>query len=130
MENKSIRTRGLASGSMTGTFTLTAKPSLFSEGQFEGELRSVEFIASSTTETVQWHVVNCGQLEKAFSKLIRQRLATEAVETLARGEDVEFPGSYRKHQLDGGFHYEWSLVFSHSPSSLLYACLSEAQVKI
>jgi|SRR5450631_1099401 len=130
MENKAIRKLGIASGSITGKFKLSAKPCLISEGQFKGELRSVAFIASSTTETMQWHAINCGQFEQAFSKLIPQRLATETVETLTRGEDFEFPGSYRREQFDGGFHYEWSPVFSHSPSSLLCACLLEAEVEL
>jgi hypothetical protein len=130
MENQVLRMPILDSNSTTGTFKLSAKPSLISDGQFKGELQGVEFIASSTTETMHWHAINCGQFEQAFSKLIPQQLATETVETLARGEDIEFPGSYRREQFDGGFHYEWSPVFSHSPSSLLYACLLEPEVQL
>jgi hypothetical protein len=100
---------------MIGTYKLIAKPCLISEGEFKGELRSVAFIATSPTETMQWFVINCGQFEWAFSDLVTRRCATEMVDALRRGEAVEFPGTYRREQFDRGFHYEWSPVVSDLP---------------
>jgi hypothetical protein len=112
----------------SGTYKLTAKPSLISEGEFQGELRSVAFIATSPIETMQWFVINCGQFERAFSKLIPRGLATEMVDALTRGEAVEFPGLYQREQFGSGFYYEWFPVFSDLPRSLVYADQTESEV--
>jgi len=111
-----------------GLTTLSAKPSLITDGQFKGELRSVAFIARSLTKTMQWFVINCGQFEKAFSKLIPGRLATATVDALRRGESIEFPGLYQEDQFGSGFHYEWSPVSSHLSPSLVYAGQTEFEV--
>jgi hypothetical protein len=95
-----------------GTYKLSATPSLVSEGQFRGELRGVEFLAVSSIETVQWFAINGGQFQTAFAKLIPYRLAEEIVEALARGQEVEFPGLYRREQFGSGFHSEYSPPFS------------------
>ncbi|NYF91488.1 hypothetical protein HDF08_003590 [Edaphobacter lichenicola] len=102
---------------MIGTYKLSAKPSLFFEGEFKGELRGVAFLATCSTETMQWFSINCGQFERAFSMLMPRRFATEMVDTLTRGEDIEFPGLYEQEQFGCGFHYEWSPVLSTLGSS-------------
>jgi hypothetical protein len=130
MEDTAMQTRACDSDAvMIGTYKLTAKPSLISEGEFKGELRCVAFIATSPTETMQWFAINCGQFERAFSKLIAHRLATEIVDTLTRGEDIEFPGLYKQEQFGRGFHSEWPPVFTASPCSLLYAGQTEEEVR-
>jgi len=114
------------------TYKLIAKPSPISEGRFKGELRSVAFTATSATETVRWSVINCGQFERAFSKIISRGLAAEMVDALVRGEDIEFPGEYQRTQFDGGFHYEWAPVFSDLTRSYAveYAVEMEAEMRI
>jgi hypothetical protein len=102
---------------MIGTYKLSAKPSLFSEGEFKGELRGVAFIATSSTETMEWFTINCGQFERAFSMLMPHKFATEMVVTLTRGEDIEFPGLYEQEQFGCGFNYEWLPVLSSLGSS-------------
>lgn len=122
MEHRQAQSRASKlAQSLMGTFKLSAKPSLIPDGQFKGELRSVAFLATSLTKTLHWFVINCGQFEKAFSKLIPRWLATEKVDALRRGECVEFPGLYREEQFDCGFHYEWSAVSSDLPACLVYA---------
>jgi len=111
--------------SLIDTDKLSAKPSLIPDGQFKGELRSVAFLARSPTRTIQWCVINCGQLERAFSKLVPCWLAIETVDTLRRGESVEFPGLYPEKQFGNGFHYERSPVSSDLPSSFVYVDQTE-----
>jgi hypothetical protein len=77
---------------------------------------------------MQWFVINCGQLERAFSNLMPRRLATEIVDALGRGESVEFPGLYREDQFDSGFHYQWSPVSSDLPPSFSYVGHLEAPI--
>jgi hypothetical protein len=110
------------------TYKLSAKPSLISEGEFKGQLRAVEFIAVSPVETMQWFAINCGQFERSFSKLISRKLAAEIVDSLTRGEVVEFPGFYQQEQFAGGFHGEREPDFSIFSGYWLYAGLAKAQV--
>ena len=113
MEDRIMQTRARESDAIKiGRYMLSAKPSLISEGEFKGELRGVAFIATCSTKTMQWFTINCGQFERAFSKLIPHRLAKEVVDTLTRGEDIKFPGLYEQEQFGGGFHYEWPPVLS------------------
>jgi hypothetical protein len=93
---------------MTGDCRLSAKPSLIAEGEYTGELERVAFIATSATSSKQWFVINCGQFESAFGKLLPHGVATEMVDALTRGEGVEFPGMYPPEAFRDGFHYKWS----------------------
>ena len=97
---------------ITGTYKLSALPLLITEGQFKGQLRSVAFRATSSAETMQWFAINCGQFEEFFSQLVSHRFATRTVDTLTRGQGVEFPGLYQKKQFDSGFHNRWSPIFA------------------
>jgi hypothetical protein len=93
---------------MTAEYQLIAIPSLIAEGQFEGELKGITFLAVSPTDRIQWFAINCGQFERAFCKLIPTKLTEMIFAALLCGDEVEFPGRYRKDQFDGGFHYVWS----------------------
>jgi hypothetical protein len=90
---------------MVETYTLAAKPFLVRDGKFKGELQSVAFFATSPTETIQWFVINCGQFEQAFGELISANSAADILDSLSRGEEVEFPGLYQREQFDRGFHF-------------------------
>jgi hypothetical protein len=103
---------------MTGDCRLSAQPSLISEGEYTGELERVAFVATSATSSKQWFVINCGQFERAFGKLLPHKAATEMVAALTRGEGVEFPGRYRPEEFRDGFHYKWFPVFSDLPRSI------------
>jgi hypothetical protein len=130
MEDRAMQTRAFAPNAIgIGTYKLSAKPSRISEGEFKGELQGVAFTAKCPTETMQWFAINCGQFERAFSKLIPHRLATEIVDTLTRGQDIEFPGLYQQEQFGRGFHSEWSPAFTASPCSLLYAGQTKEEVR-
>ena len=130
METATKQTLAFESEASTiGTYKLTAKPSLISEGDFKGELGGVRFMATSPTKTMQWFAINCGQFEKAFSKLAPRWLITETVDALRRGESVEFPGLYQEEQLGRGFHYDWPPVFSGFPCSRVFAGDTEVKVR-
>jgi hypothetical protein len=102
-----------------GTYKLFAEPVLIAEGDGPGELRKVEFVARSPYETVRWFVINRGQLERVFSKLIPRALAARLVEVLRRGDKVEFPGHFERKKLGSGFHFEWLQVVSELPKFLV-----------
>ena len=123
-----MQTRVRDSNATTPEFKLSAKPSLILKGQFQGELRSVEFVATSPGETMQWFVINCGQLEQAFRTFLPRPEAKEIMETLRRGRSVRFPGRYRRDLFDGGFHYQWSPVAHCSPLSFLQVWERDAGV--
>jgi hypothetical protein len=90
---------------MKETYTLTATPFLFPEGEFEGELNGVTFTATSPTNTKRWFTVNCGQFGNSFANLVPRELAEEITASLTRGDEVDFPGTYENQQLKGGFDY-------------------------
>jgi hypothetical protein len=112
---KSEPDAGKAAPASIGTYLLLAKSSPISGGEFKGRLGGIAFTAISPTETMHWFAINCGQFERAFCKLVPQQLAIEIVDTLSRGQDVEFPGRYLREQLGSGFHYEWSPVLPGLP---------------
>ena len=95
---------------MPGTYKITAVPTLFCEGKFAGQLKSVTFTAVSPTDTRQWPAKNCGQFETAFSKIMPRSVARGLVTALTRGATVELPGFYQENQFDQGFLFEWSPV--------------------
>lgn len=86
---------------MAGLYRLTATPSLLFEGEDEGHLETVTFIATSERETQKWWSVNVGSYETDFSKLVHSSAAKEIVNRLRSGETVEFPGRYDLSQLKG-----------------------------
>ncbi|SRR5258708_7970695 len=93
------------------TYTLTATPSIFLEGQFIGKMKNVTFVARCSTDTQQWLTVNCGQFEKAFVKIMSPGDAKSLVAALIRGEDIEFPGLFMEQQFVSHFVYEHSGVY-------------------
>lgn len=103
---------------MTEMYKLSATPSLITDGEFEGELKGIWFLATSPTDSKQWFAINCGQFAEAFSKLVSHRRAAEIVAALTQGDNIEFPGLYREQQLDGGFHNEWSPLYFVPPQLL------------
>jgi hypothetical protein len=102
-----------------GSYKLFAEPILAAEGDGPGELHKVAFVAESQFETMRWYVVNAGQLERVFSKLIPRALARRLVQVLRRGDRVEFPGLYERKKLGSGFHFEWLSVVSELPYFLV-----------
>jgi hypothetical protein len=84
---------------------------------FEGQLKSVAFVAASPAETIRWFVVNCGQLQQAFSQFLPDEAAEAIVEALSRGETVQFPGLYHREQFSSGFHNPWSPTSTRKPNS-------------
>jgi hypothetical protein len=95
---------------MTGTYKISAKPSLYPEGEYQGKLRGVTFTAASSTEKREWFSTNRGQFETAFSEIMPHGLAKVIVESLMHGDEVEFPDLYREDQFERGFLFEWSPV--------------------
>jgi hypothetical protein len=100
------------------TYTISAKPLLFSEGEHKRKLNGVSFTAVTGTHTRDWFAINCGQFERAFTRLMPHSHANEIVAALLDGEDVTFPGLYREEQFDRGFCYEWSTVHFFVPLSI------------
>jgi hypothetical protein len=90
---------------MPETYKLTATPSLFPKGEFEGELKGVTFTATSPSNIRRWFTINCGQFEDSFSKLVPAKLVDEMIVTLIHGDNIDFPGRYQDDQFDGGFAY-------------------------
>nr|AOS95174.1 hypothetical protein [uncultured bacterium] len=90
---------------MTGTFTLTAWPTVLSEGDFKGHLEFLTFVAKDGYKTEKWTAVNTGTLAEAFSKIVSRPEANAILERLKRGEIVLFPGFWAldeiKHKFGG-----------------------------
>jgi hypothetical protein len=95
---------------MPGTYKITAVPTLFCEGKFAGQLKSVTFTAVSPTDTRQWPAKNCGQFETAFSRIMPKSEAHALVAALMNGDTLDLPGVYQENQFDQGFLLEWSPV--------------------
>lgn len=89
------------------TYTLFAIPSMFATGTYEGELRGITFIAQSTTETVRWFALNCGQLDRALAEIVPPGTFDDVMRTLRWGKSLILPGNYRAEQFDSGFHQGW-----------------------
>lgn len=100
------------------TYTISAKPLLFSEGQHKRKLKGVSFTAVTATHTREWFMINCGQFERSFTPLMPHAHAKAIVAALLEGEEVKFPGLYREEQFDHGFCYEWSTVHFFVPLSI------------
>jgi hypothetical protein len=104
---------------MTETYRLTAAPSLYPEGEYQGKLKSVTFTATSQNDTRQWFAKNCGQFETAFSKIMLAERARSIVASLMHGDQVDFPGHYREHQFAQGFLFERTPVYLVLPPIFL-----------
>jgi hypothetical protein len=96
---------------MTELYRISATPSLYSAGEYQGKLKSVTFTAVSQNDSRQWFAKNCGQFETAFSKIMPANLAGVLVKSLMLGDEVEFPGVYQDHEFAQGFLFEWSPVY-------------------
>jgi hypothetical protein len=96
---------------MADAFKITATPSLYPAGEYEGKLKSVTFTAVSENDTRQWFAKNCGHFETAFSKIMPASLAKVMVAALTHGDDIEFPGAYPEYQFARGFLFEWSPLY-------------------
>ena len=109
---------------MTEAYKLAAKPFLFPEGEFQGNLKGVTFVVTSPSDTKQWFTINCGQFSGCFGKLmplLPRQLVKEIVAALINGDEVEFPSLYQEPQFDRGFAYETSPVHFELPPSLVPA---------
>jgi hypothetical protein len=96
---------------MAETYKISAAPTLYPEGEYQGKLKSVIFKAVSASDTRQWFAKNCGQFEPAFRKIMPSGLASVIVAALMHGDDIELPGHYYGHQFEQGFLFEWSPVY-------------------
>ena len=96
---------------MAEIYKISAAPTLFPEGEYQGKLKSVTFTAVSANDTRQWFAKNCGQFELAFRKIMPNGLANVIAAALINGDDVELPGLYREHQFEQGFLFEWSPIY-------------------
>ena len=96
---------------MAEQFKISATPTLYSAGEYQGKLKSLTFTAVSENTTRQWFAKNCGHFEAAFSKIMPAGVAAVLVESLMHGDAVEFPGIYFEYQFAQGFLFEWSPVY-------------------
>jgi hypothetical protein len=96
---------------MAEAYKISATPSLYSAGEYQGKLKSVTFTAVSQNDTRQWFAKNCGHFEAAFTKIMSVSLAKVMVAALTHGDDIEFPGVYLEYQFAQGFLFEWSPVY-------------------
>jgi hypothetical protein len=96
---------------MAESYRISATPSLYSTGEYQGKLKSVTFTAVSQNDSRQWFAKNCGQFENAFCKIMPADLAGVLVKSLTLGDEVEFPGVYQEYQFAQGFLFEWSPVY-------------------
>ena len=97
--------------SMAELYTITASPSLYSNGEYQGKLKSVTFHAVAPNDTRQWFAKNCGHFANAFQRIMPAHLAVDLVASLMRGHEVQFPGEYLDYQFAQGFLFEWSPVY-------------------
>ena len=107
---------------MAELFRLSASPELFTEGEYKGKLKGVNFTATSadSTSTVEWFTRNRGQFEKAFSKIMDSDIARLLHASLIQGDRVEFPGVYQEFQFARGFMFEWSPIYFVSPPAYAF----------
>jgi len=70
------------------TYKLVAVPFLLWEGEFEGHLETVTFIAVNEERNHKWWEVNVGTFESDFRKVVSPELARHVVEKLRAGETV------------------------------------------
>lgn len=96
---------------MAEQFKISANPTLYPAGEYQGKLKSVTFTAVSQNDTRQWPAKNCGHFETAFSKIMPANIAGFLVQALMHGDEVEFPGTYFEYQFAQGFLFEWSPVY-------------------
>jgi hypothetical protein len=96
---------------MPGTYRISAKPLLHSEGEYKGKLKRVIFTAASPAGTREWFANNCGQFETALSRIMPASVARVTLAALMQGNDVELPGMYKEEEFERGFLFEWSPVY-------------------
>jgi hypothetical protein len=101
---------------MSEKYSITAKPVLYAEGEYQGKLKGITFVASHPSDTREWFTKNCGHFEHAFTRLLPPDQATSILHSLTHGQEVTFPGDYEVHQFADGFMFEWTpLYFVHPP---------------
>ena len=93
---------------MAESYKISAIPLLYLEGPHQGRLNGVTFTAICESDKKEWFVINAGQFEEVFLRLMPRRIATIMVAALMEGDEIELPGLYRPEQFIRGFHYEWS----------------------
>lgn len=76
---------------MAQTFTLTAIPSLLREGDQQGHLEYVTFIAEDGDAQHKWSVTNNGTFAEDFAKIVPPDTVLDILTRLQRGETVQFP---------------------------------------
>ena len=96
---------------MAEQFKISATPTLYSTGEYQGKLKNVTFTAVSQNDTRQWPAKNCGHFRDAFSRIMPATIAAVLVDSLTHGDAVEFPGTYFEYQFAQGFLFEWSPVY-------------------
>jgi hypothetical protein len=96
---------------MAELYKISATPTLYTDGEYQGKLKRVTFTAVSANDTRQWPAKNCGHFEDAFTKIMPASIAGILVESLMHGDEVEFPGAYFEYQFAQGFLFEWSPIY-------------------
>jgi len=96
---------------MTERYKISATPTLYTEGEYKGNLKNVTFTATSANDTRQWFAKNCGQFEQAFTKIMSADLANVIATALRHGDAIDLPGVYLEYQFEQGFLFEWSPVY-------------------
>jgi len=90
---------------MPEAYKLEARPVLFAEGKFEGELKAVTFVAASPNDLKSWSAINCGQFARFFRDYVPSDLADGMVGALRMGQCVTFPGTYTSSDFGSRFVY-------------------------
>ena len=88
---------------MPSMYKLVAVPSLLTEGEFQGHLETVTFVATSDGDTRKWWSVNAGTYESDFAKIVSPELSTNIMNRLREGETVEFPNLYELEEIEARF---------------------------
>jgi hypothetical protein len=79
---------------MAETFTSTAIPWALREGDHEGHLEYVTFIAEDGGVRYKWSATNTGTFAQDFAKIVLLGNAQDLLTRLQRGEAVLFPGFF------------------------------------
>jgi len=79
---------------MSDEFLLRAVPDIVPAGPHKGHLGYVAFFATNGTVTQRWFSTNRNRYASEFAQFVDRDTACRIVETLYRGENVSFPGSW------------------------------------
>lgn len=84
---------------VSNIYRITARPHLLREGPDKGHMEYVEFIATASDCTINWHETNYGQLAESFRRLVQSAIADNLIAILRTNEEVTFPGRYTAEQV-------------------------------